>query len=346
MKCKPEEVVHCKVIGDKMYSAYITEVDGLKESLSNGLEFIEWKRQVKKDSTVFIKPNFTFPYHTEGITTTPKLLKNLLETIKDRADKVIVGESDGGNHSFSADKAFKGHGMYDICKEAGVELVNLSKLPSKFVEDKIQGKRVKVQLPKLLLEEIDCFMSVPVLKVHVMTGVTLSIKNLWGCHPDAMRCLQHQNFNYKITLITKLLNPKIVVIDGIYALDGHGPMYGEPVKMNLILAANNPVVADALGAGIMGIPLENARHILVAEKEGLGTTNLQEMKINDGWEQFKRHFQIRKTVLDKVSWLLFNSDALAKLVISSPFTPLIYKVAGVLRTSEEKEVADQMRGYY
>ena len=330
-----------------MYSAHIAEVDGnLKKSLIKSLEFIEWKKAIKTDSTVFIKPNFTFPYYKEGITTRPELLKNLLEIIKDRVNNVILGESDGGNHSFTADDAFKGHNMYEICKEAGVELVNLSKLPSKFVEDKIQGKRVKVQLPKLLLDDIDCFISVPVLKVHVMTGVTLSIKNLWGCYPDTMRCLHHQNFDRKITLITKLLNPKIVVIDGIHALDGHGPMYGEPVKTNLILAADNPVVADALGADIMGIPLENARHILVAEREGLGITNLGEVKITDGWERFKRQFQIRKTILDKVSWLLFNSDALARLVISSPFTPLIYKVAGMLRTSEEKEVTDQMRGYY
>lgn len=32
------------------------------------------------------------------------------------------------------------------------------------------GKRVKVQLPNLLLDGIDCFISVPVLKVHVMTA--------------------------------------------------------------------------------------------------------------------------------------------------------------------------------
>ena len=58
-------------------------------------------------------------------------------------------------------------------------------------EEMIWGerKKVKVQLPNLLLEEIDCFISVPVLKVHVMTGVTLSIKNLWECHPDTMRGL-------------------------------------------------------------------------------------------------------------------------------------------------------------
>ena len=328
------------------YLAYVSKIADLKEDMLKSLEFINGKEHVKKDSTVFIKPNFTFPYYKEGITTSPELLKTLLEIIKDRADNVILGESDGGNHSFSADDAFKGHNMYKICKDAGVDLVNLSKLPSKFIKDKIQGKKVKVQLPKLLLEEVDCFISVPVLKVHVMTGVTLSIKNLWGCYPDTMRCLHHQNLDYKLALITKLLDPKIVVIDGIYALDGHGPMYGKPVKMNLILAANSPVVADSLGAEIMGISLEKAKHIIIGEREGLGTTNLREVRINDDWEQFKRQFQIRKTLLDKVSWLLFNSDGLAKLVISSPFTPLIYKIAGMLRTSEEKEVADQMRGYF
>lgn len=140
-----------------MYSAYITEVDNdLKEKLLKSLEFINWKKQVKTDSTIFIKPNFTVPYYKEGITTTPELLKSLLEIIKDRADNVIVGESDGGNHSFSADAAFKGHGMYETCRDTGVELVNLSKLPSTFVETKIQGKKIKVPLPKLLLEVVDC----------------------------------------------------------------------------------------------------------------------------------------------------------------------------------------------
>ena len=326
-----------------MYSAYVIEIDNLKGDLIKSLEFIDWKKQIKKYSTVFIKPNFTFPHYMEGITSTPELLRNLLEIIKDRAGNVIVGESDGGNHSFSADDAFKGHGMYKICKDAGVDLVNLSKLPSRFMEEKIQGKRVKVQLPKLLLEEIDCFISVPVLKVHVMTGVTISIKNLWGCYPDTMRCLHHQNFNYKIALITKLLDPKVVVIDGIYALDGQGPMYGEAKKTDLIISSNNPVVADSLGAAIMGIPLTKAKHILVAEKEGLGTTNLEEVKINDDWEKFKMQFSMNKTLIDSVSVLLFNSDTLAKIVIDSPVTPLIYKVAGYLKTSEEKEVADGMR---
>ena len=124
-----------------MYSAYITKINGnVKQNLIKSLEFIGWKDYVKKDSKVFIKPNFTFPYYKEGVTTNPLLLKNLLEIIKDRAEHVVVGESDGGNHSFSADQGFEGHGMYDICKETGAELINLSKSSSKFIEDKIQGK--------------------------------------------------------------------------------------------------------------------------------------------------------------------------------------------------------------
>jgi len=328
------------------YLAYISKITKLKDDLLKSLEFINWEEIVKNDSTVFVKPNFTFPYYKEGITTNPELLRYLLEILRARARRVILGESDGGNHSFTADDAFKGHNMYEVCREIGVELVNLSKLPSVFVEDEVQGKKVKVQLPKLLLEEVDCFISVPVLKVHVMTGVSLSMKNLWGCYPDTMRGLHHKYLSYKLTLITKLLNPKIVIIDGTYALDGHGPMFGEPKNINLLISSNNPVVADSLGAIIMGIPLTVAKHILVAEKEGLGTTNLREVKINTNWEEFKMQFYINRTFIDRISIIPFNSEILAKIIMDSRFTPLIYKVAKLLRTSKEKEVVNEIKGYY
>ena len=326
-----------------MYSAYIAKINGeLKGSLLKGLEFIDWKKYVKKDSVIFIKPNFTFPSYKEGVTASPELLKCLLEIVKDRSSSVIVGESDGGNHSFKAEEAFAGHHMFEICKEVGAELVDMSNLPSKFVEAEILSKKVRVQLPKMLLEDVDCFISVPVLKVHVMTGVSLGLKNLWGCYPDTMRCFHHQNLDRKLALMAKLLNPKITVIDGLYALNGHGPMYGDPVKMDLVLMSNNVVVADALGAAIMGVSLKRAKHIAVAEKEGIGTTNLENVRVNTDWKQYGRQFQIRKTLLDRVSGLLFHSDTIAKLVIASPFTPLIYKVAGTLRSPEEKAIASQL----
>nr|WP_287584800.1 DUF362 domain-containing protein [Candidatus Borrarchaeum sp.] len=327
--------------------AYVSKITNLKENLLRGLEFINWRSQVKKDSIVFIKPNFTFPYYKEGVTTNPEVLQNLLEIIKDRAEHVIVGESDGGNHSFKANEAFKGHNMYQICRKVGVDLVNLSRLPSAFVEEKIQGKKVKVQLPKLLLDnEVNCFISVPVLKVHVITKVSLGIKNLWGCYPDTMRGLFHKKLSYKLALIAKSLPPKLIVIDGTFALDGHGPMFGIAKPLDLLLLSNNLVVADSLGANIMGIPPKSVHHIFIAEKEGLGTTKLQQIKINDSLEHYRLQFHIRKTMIDMASIPLFYSENLAKIVMDSPFKFLIYKLARFLRTSKEQELANEMRGYF
>ncbi|WP_144011559.1 DUF362 domain-containing protein [Methanobacterium paludis] len=327
------------------YLAYMSKVTDLKEDIKKSLEFIKWKDRVKSDSTVFVKPNFTYPYYKEGITTSPDLIKAFLEILKDRADNVILGESDGGNHSFTADDAFEGHNMPEICKETGVELVNLSKLPSKKVEDNIQGKKVEVHLPELLLNDVDCFVSVPVLKVHVMTNVTLSMKNLWGCYPDTMRGLHHKNLSRKLTLITKALNPQIVLMDAKYALDGHGPMYGEPKKLDMIFSSNNPVAIDSLGASVMGIPIKTVEHILIAEKEGLGITDLEKIKMNDDWKKFEMQFSSNKTIIDSFSTLLFKSETMAKLVMDSPVTPLIYGVAKHFRNSDEREVVKELEKY-
>jgi len=46
----------------EMYSAHVTEV-AKKEDLLNGLVFCNWKEQ--------LKPDFTFPYFKDGVTTKP-----------------------------------------------------------------------------------------------------------------------------------------------------------------------------------------------------------------------------------------------------------------------------------
>ena len=56
------------------------------------------------------------------------------------------------------------------------------------VTDNINGKRVEVTIPRPLFG-MDVTVSIPVLKVHVVTKVTLSLKNLWGCHPDTFRLI-------------------------------------------------------------------------------------------------------------------------------------------------------------
>jgi len=324
------------------YRAYISKITDLEYDISQSLEFVKWTEHFSNDSTVFIKPNFTYPYYKEGITTNPEVLRILLGLLKDKVGRVIIGESNGGNRSFTADRAFKGHGMPEICKETGAEHVNLSTMPAEIIEGTIQGKKVWVQLPSMLLHDVDCLISVPVLKVHVMTTVTLGMKNLWGCYPDTMRGLHHKQLSRKLPLITKSLNPQIILIDGTYALDGHGPMYGTPVEANLLLAANNPVVADSLGSAVMEVPVSRVEHIMMAEREGLGTTDLSKVTLNTDWRQYSRKFESQKTFLDHFAYILFNSETCAKIVMDSPMTPFIYGIGTKFRNADERKVADQL----
>jgi uncharacterized protein (DUF362 family) len=325
------------------YLAYISNTSNdLSATVEQALDFIQYRQSVKTDSSVYIKPNFTFPYPAKGVTTSPELLKILLEKLSNRCQRLIVGESDGGSSSFSAERAFEEHGMYKICKDAGADLVNLSKLPTEFIESTIQGKKVKVLVPKMLLNEVDCSITVPTLKVHVVTTASLGIKNLWGCYPDTMRCLHHQNLACKLTLLAKIINPKITLIDGLYGLNNHGPMYGTAVKTDLLIASNNVVVADTLGVRVMGLPLRKVKHIRIAEKEGLGTCNLESVQINTEWKQYAQKFRIKKTLLDNASMILVKSDLAAKIVMDSALTPLLYGIAGNFRSKDEQTTASYL----
>lgn len=328
-----------------MYLACVSEIgDSLEDNLLQALESVRWREYVKPRSTVFVKPNFTFPYYNPGVTTNPELLRSLLGILRSRTDSVILGESDGGNRSWKAETAFRDHHMHEICKETGTKLLDLSTVPRTLVQAEIQSKRVKVELPTMLLEEVDCFISVPVLKVHAMTGISLSIKNLWGCYPDTMRCLYHQHLEHRLTLIAKVLNPQIVVIDGTYGLNRHGPMFGDPVPMDLIVTSNNPVVADALGAAIMGMPIARIKHVMMAEGEGLGTTDLEKVQISGDWERHRRQFYVRKTLMDRLSRAPFDSELIARICFASPLTTAVYKVVELLRSSEEAEVVQALQG--
>ena len=120
-------------------------------------------------------------------------------------------------------------------------------------------------------------------------------------------------------------------------------MFNKCCKADLLIAANDPVVADAFGSAIMGIPVTQVEHIMYAEKEGLGTTNLDKVQFNDDWKRYQMQFQVNKTLLDNLSTILFNSECMAKLVMDSPMKPIIYGVATKLRNTDEELVNDQLK---
>ncbi len=314
------------------------QMDDLDEKLKLGFEFIQLAKFNLNDKIVFIKPNLTAVNHQPGITVTPFFLEKLVEILAPKVKKLIIGESDGGNYSFSADTSLKNHHIPEIASRYdNVEIVNLSKLPVKKYSGKIWNKTISMELPVLLAEGIDLLISCAVLKTHAMTHGTFGLKNLWGCYPNPMRLLYHQNLDYKLSFMSKLFKHRITVIDGTFALDGHGPMEGSPKKVNKILIGNDVVATDASGAYIMQLNINKITHLLVANKAGLGTIKIKDILYNSNLKCNKlQKFLPYKIKMDYLSWFLFRSVIISKLIFRTFLTPYIYKLINLTRPKNKR----------
>ncbi len=195
----------------------------------------------------------------------------------------------------------------------------------------VDGKEIKVTLPKMLLEDVNVFISLAVPKIHMMTGVTLGFKNLWGCQPDIMRLKNHPKFSEVIVATTKMLKPKIVVFDGTYFLDRTGPMIGEPVKMDLLLVSNDLGAGSLACCEIMQIDPVKIRHFRVARKEGLFPGSNKEIIFNIKPDQFcVKKFSLERSLINLVQLWAFN-DRLAnwffyRSPLAGPLHDLIYLI--------------------
>ena len=177
----------------------------------------------------------------------------------------------------SAGKAFKATGMKEMCERNGVECLNL-----RYVKDKVKfavpdGEALKsITVPRLVTES--AIVSAAKLKTHSETGVTLGMKNMFGLLPDKLKGKYHLKGISKVIIdINTVLRSTLTVIDGFVGMEGLGPVDGEPVQMNLIIAGTDPVATDATACRIMGINPHEIKHIHRAHEKGLG--NIDDIQV-------------------------------------------------------------------
>ena len=222
--------------------------DNLESALKEALKATDWTKHVR--GKVFIKPNLCSKNYIRGAVTNPLVLFHLVRLLRDRADEVVVGESNGYN--YCCNDAFALTGVKKIVEKAGGTTINLS-----------EDKTVKVQNPKTYvlwnfplpktLVEADSVVDVPVMKTHEFTKYSGAIKNLFGCIPNNRRIFLHPKFDMVMHDLLVLLKPKFVVMDATFAMEGNGPNRGIVIPMNLILASSDLIAMDKLCCEIMGI---------------------------------------------------------------------------------------------
>ncbi len=234
-----------------------------------------------KGKTVLIKPNaarLAFP--GEGVTTHPSVVAATIQHLKKQgAGRIVVGES--CIFGVNAEEAFRVTGMKEISEKNGVELVDLDQGAP--MEIPIPGGRVikKIKVP-VLLKEFDFIVSIPVMKTHMHTQVTLSLKNmkgvLWRREKARFHQLRydrkvtegHKELDIAISEMASVLFPHVAIIDGTVGMEGMGPAYGTRKKVGVIIAGNNALSADAVASRLMGLNPEAIPHLRLSAEKGLG----------------------------------------------------------------------------
>jgi uncharacterized protein (DUF362 family) len=217
---------------------------------------------------IFVKPNMSHPEYVPGVVTNPALISELVSLLRDAAQEVIVGESNGFNYPCAS--AFEKTGIETAVKEAGGTVVNLSE--DKVVRVKFESNSSPLKelfLPRTVLEA-DAVVDMPLMKTHEFTMYSGAIKNLFGCVPSNRRIYLHPYLPEVFLRLYSILNPQLTVMDARVALEGNGPTKGKPVNMNLMLTSNDALATDVIASKIMGLSLEEISYLnYITRKTGL-----------------------------------------------------------------------------
>ncbi len=288
---------------------------------------------INGSTRIALKPNFTYPYFKAGVTTSPLVIRETVKCLREHTDHIAIVETDGGYGAWQAIEAFSGHDLYQLQNEFGVEIVNLNDEPRELISFRSGRQTYQLPLPTCLLHETDLFISMPVPKIHCMTGLSLSYKNQWGCVTDVMRLRRHYLFDDAIVAVNLALRPAVLA-DGTYFLDRNGPMEGKPIRMDLIIAASDAGAFDRYVSELMGFPWHRVRHLRRAVELGDMPARLEEIRYNVSPGDARTHtFRLERTLRNYIALAGFNSRFLTWLGYESWFGrvvlhAILYAIAG------------------
>lgn len=263
-----ERVAIIKIENDNVY-------DAVKKAVAAA-----GQPDLNSGDAVIVKPNLCAPKpYDSGVITnievTKAICKYLIEEMNVKpfvGDMPIVG--------WDPKEVYQKLRIKEEVEKVGAQFLDFSE--EEFIKIEIpNGKKLKsVKILKKAFE-VDGIISVPVMKNHFLTGVTLSIKNLKGLIAQDQRTKIHVlGLHEPIVDLFQALKDQVkyAIVDGTYAANQvkpSGPYYGpiepgEIVKMDLIIAGKDPVAVDAVTSRVMGFNPTKIKIISIAAERGLG----------------------------------------------------------------------------
>jgi uncharacterized protein (DUF362 family) len=248
----------------------MTEVWLLKE-----LAEIEEKLDTPTAEKVVLKPNLI--NSSPPPTTTPvDVVEFLARYYHKEGYEVVIAEGSGW---VETGEAYERLGYKRLEKYA--KLVDLNHDDFEIKRDPRALFLKEFEFPLTLKDSY--IISIPVMKEHSITKVSLSLKNMLGATLGekgriAKKGRFHRSLDESIVDINTYLKPSLAIIDGRIAGLG-GELSSRPRKMDVIVVSRDLVAADAVAASLLGFNPLNIGHLRLAAETGLGTADLNEIEV-------------------------------------------------------------------
>lgn len=242
------------------FTTYTGSVAEIFERLSAG-------RIIAGQQRILIKPNLVTdsPY---PVTTSPACCGAVIDYVRSLNPhaEIIIAEGTG-------DPKFKGMQIFDVlgytklAREKQVRLIDLNQEPVVRLENQ-QCKR----FPEFYMPEIamSCYIiSVPVLKVHTLSGFTGTMKNMMGFAPPSHysgggwnKAAFHRDLQAGIYDLNLYRHADLSLMDAVVGMaDSHlgGRKCNPPVGR--LVAGYNPTEVDRISVGLLGLDWNKIGHL-------------------------------------------------------------------------------------
>ena len=236
-----------------------------------------------REALIGIKPNLvTAALCDEGATTHPQVIEGLAEYLREEHfDRIVVLEG-----------SWVGEKTRDVLSFCGYdELLARLEIPFWDMQEDKGEETDCAGMPLMICERAkrpDFLINVPVVKGHCQTGITCALKNMKGLIPNAEKRRFHRlGLHDPIAHLNMGIRQDFILVDCICPdltfEDG-----GNPVRLDLLAAAADPVLADTWGCSVIGLEPDRVGYIKKAARLGAGSMELDRKKIRTYFERIRQ----------------------------------------------------------
>ncbi|MFH1860674.1 MAG: DUF362 domain-containing protein [bacterium] len=257
-------------------------IDRIQDSLYQSLELIDFR--IIPGGKAVLKPNIVMPARPETAAVThPAVAEATINLLRDAGikDISIVEEPAIG---FDAQESFRVSGYAELVKRMGVPIYGFDDME----KAEIEWKYGKLKIPRIFLDA-DLYINLPKIKTHGYTTVTLSIKNQKGIVSSQIKKHIHVlGLHEPLIELARVISPHLIIMDGIYGMEGEGPTQGKSKRLNAIVVGTNQLECDITASRLMGIDPCKVAHLAYGISEGLGEA--EPVTVGDSIQSLRKQF--------------------------------------------------------